>query len=947
MPHENTQLNSNLNSSPSPVRATQPQPPDSPTTTARGTVPHHALYDTPPEGEDSQVLGRSERKRTISHRLRESREYKEREQKSKPKPPASQSNTGAAKSKSKPRPASHVRPLPFGLSIPRFLVTPPSPRFDGETDSNAGTQPGGTRDPSSPEQSPPPKPPGRGPGMARGGRAEQRSGAEQHSGAEHSGAEQHGRTKQRGGVVVNTGTARELGDLFGIDFATATEKEIQEAVRTVPNSDPLQVGTASRYPAIRSEASAPIPSLNQKGEYYRDRHTKLGSPRLKDGRKRVASPIEERPGKRRHADARDESGDEPMLDDSANEPPPASPALPFRFLPSQFSHSASSTQNAVVNAFASQRDAPTTLSRGNDAIGYRASPVPQPNDIYTQFAAKRRLSQQQAPAHEPPPLVTTPNTSGVSFNMPIPDPEPRNKRKAPPTRPTATSKSTPNARPNVNTATEDESDPVPLVKPKKKSKKKKSKNRKHKTSIGDGNSPNPQQPRSATHAEQPAHQDNETDTETQQRRDVYTLLSHLNQLLDDGVSPDNDAIDSLTRQVFELTGKRHSGQHLSTNSNAGPSSSRTRSNPSSSPEAGSSSSRAQHDPSSRSNRPSTQHGRLADGPPSDDDGSDDSSSDDDPDDDYDPVCEDRTGLARYPGRRGKVASRAIPILLVNAVRKGMYQEADVINRWGLNAWKQAWDEYCPHIPMKECPHDLLATIVARLSNLRTDVKKRVQDLVHYLFKFTKSTSEEAISANKQIAARLGHNTFHCRYLVPGKRQYEHKVYVRAICVSYFWYSNSFLLRNPSLLDRFAKEGLPLPSAAFVLTMLQECVEEWGSGCHRPRDLNLANQRAIFDAHLKGLYNYRSKAQVRMLKFQKKWFRKGLDYANIKIHEHEDEGNFCQSVTQAEDVEPDDEDEEEESSSESDSESDDDSSGPEHYGDGRLTAKSKGKGRARR
>ncbi|KAG9090566.1 hypothetical protein FS749_000459 [Ceratobasidium sp. UAMH 11750] len=87
-------------------------------------------------------------------------------------------------------------------------------------------------------------------------------------------------------------------------------------------------------------------------------------------------------------------------------------------------------------------------------------------------------------------------------------------------------------------------------------------------------------------------------------------------------------------------------------------------------------------------------------------------------------------------------------------------------------------------------------------------------------------SEEAMSANRQLVARLGHNTFHCRDLVTDQHQYEHKVFICAICEAYFWYPNSFLIRDEDNIDNLIEEGLPLPAVAFVLTMMQECIQEW-------------------------------------------------------------------------------------------------------------------------
>ncbi|KAG8793942.1 hypothetical protein FRC12_001088 [Ceratobasidium sp. 428] len=84
-------------STPAPVRETQPHIPDSPEATERGTQRHHALYDSPIDGEEPTELDRSHRNRTMSRAGQETAEYKNRTKpKSKPKsnPPASQYDAG-------------------------------------------------------------------------------------------------------------------------------------------------------------------------------------------------------------------------------------------------------------------------------------------------------------------------------------------------------------------------------------------------------------------------------------------------------------------------------------------------------------------------------------------------------------------------------------------------------------------------------------------------------------------------------------------------------------------------------------------------------------------------------------------------------------------------------------------------------------------------------------
>ncbi|KAG9087140.1 hypothetical protein FS749_003140 [Ceratobasidium sp. UAMH 11750] len=166
-------------------------------------------------------------------------------------------------------------------------------------------------------------------------------------------------------------------------------------------------------------------------------------------------------------------------------------------------------------------------------------------------------------------------------------------------------------------------------------------------------------------------------------------------------------------------------------------------------------------------------------------------------------------------------------------------------------------------------------------------------------------------------------------LVTDRYQYEHKVFICAICEAYFWYPDSFLIRDEDHIDNLIEEGLPLPAVAFVLTMMQECIQEWQTGYFKPRDLNVSTQQSIFDAHLQGLIEYRRPARKRLAKFQVDWFSAGMEYAGIEINRYEDQDHYCQSITRSANVRPDTPKESE----------------PEYDETGRLTAQSKGKHKA--
>ncbi|KAG9091329.1 hypothetical protein FS749_016629 [Ceratobasidium sp. UAMH 11750] len=914
-------------SSPAPIRESQPRP-NSPTTTEHGTQPYHALYDTPPEGTQPIDLKRSEHLRAKSARGRDALEYQHRS-----KPAVSKSNPAATE----PTAAgveSHLTTATrtTGSQRAKGPAKRRALRFDGESSSDEPGRMSGSesdeklkprkrRNAGSKAHSPAPRPPGRGKIARVSQAADQR-------------------------VVLEPDAARELGDLIGINVSTATPAALKDTLRTLSNPNSMQVGPSERYPQVRGQATAVLPSLNKKVTYHRERLLELARPRPSE------SPnTDTRPAKRSRTETRGKSADEEMLDPDADMPQPELPGLP-RIPPlhsSQPLPSTSSTQRAIVNAFTSQRDLPHTTSGPN----FRPTPIPQTKGSFTRFAPGLRYPSSDprppSPEHHVPSLDSRPPSPDPRPFSPDPrpfSPDPRTSSPEPPhanvnsranrqpydtsltpeltrarptlaTRSTAPSTSSRKPPPDPNTATELETESEPQLKPKPR----RWRRSKKKTPTGN-ESPEPASQPSDQRRQHPAGERDARDASSTQRRDAYDVLVRLNELLDDEAGPNDKEIDSLLRWAADLALRRQPGQHPSSHAQAGPSSSRMQPNPSSlHAQPGPLSSCTQPGPRSSCARPGPvpDHDRRR--PARDTNSSDDNSeggagtgeeTDVEANDADDPIVPERSGLSRYPGTRGKVASRAIRLLLSTAVRKGVYQGQDMCGKWARNAYRRAWKKYCPHIPYKECPLDLLQTIVIRISNLRTEVKKRIRMVIRYLFGFVMGLSEEAMSTNRQLVARLGHNTFHCRDL------------------AYFWYPDSFLIRDEEHVDNLIEEGLPLPAVAFVLTMMQECIQEWQTGYFKPRDLNVSTQRSIFDAHLQGLIEYRRPARKRLAKFQVDWFSAGMEYAGIEIHRYEDQDHYCQSITRSANVRPDTPEESE----------------PEYDESGRLTAQSKGKHKAR-
>ncbi|KAG9078304.1 hypothetical protein FRC06_008435, partial [Ceratobasidium sp. 370] len=651
-------------SSPVPIRETQPQV-DSPTTTTRGIERGHALYDTPPPGTQPPELQRSARTWTMSTRQREHFEYEGK------LPPSHQSHD--AHPPAEPKPASRS-------ANPRQRNGKPAKRpvleFDSTSDDEpVPKKPRKTRNHGTPEHSPPPKPPGRGAPVAGSDRVATTATTTTTAPTAKS-------------VTLKPRAARELGKLLGFDPSTATSGTIQETIWSLSDHRAPQMGPSERYTQftqVRGETPTPIPSLNKKAGYHRDRLRELAHPQPSQSEKPGSVTASKR--------ARIATDDANADDEVAVDDPPTPPCLPNPPLRMQFSPdlpSASSTQRAVVNAFASQGGAirpspPVVPSQSR----FQPSPVPEPHDKYTRHA-------QNKPTTSHPKLAT-------SQQAPKPTTHPAAPSKS--LQPKADAKSVP---PDPNTATESETESEPMLQRKRHTRPCKD-GRADACTSGTTSKQPPPQPRRASPTRQPH------DPLLPPRRDSTAIVKLLAVLLAGG---NTDALDQAHHLLIEHQRMvDHGTPPAHAQPDPGPSSTRTR----------------------RDNTPdnNTPDGEVAKSP-SDDEASALA------DDDDDPPTAAKSGLSKYPGTRGKAGSRAIPKLLATATSKGVYQEQDTYIRWARNAYRRAWKEFFPHIPYREPPLDLLRTIVSRASNLRTKVKERIRAVISYMFGFVNPGSDENI-----------------------------------------------------------------------------------------------------------------------------------------------------------------------------------------------------------
>ncbi|KAG8760896.1 hypothetical protein FRC12_009478 [Ceratobasidium sp. 428] len=861
-------------SSPTPVRDSQPHH-TSPTTTARGTQRGHAELDTPPPGTQPAELKRSERVRNLSSRGQDSARHTKK---------AVPGHSGAcqpeALAEPDPTPAEpksnpKSRPDASQRSHKRKRPGPPTQKFDGEETTDKERPPIRLKQPrkrtKTRVESPPPKQPGHRMAVAR----------------------QAERDKQQGGrdkrlPRLNADATKSIFNLFGADPNTTSARTINQKILSLSDHPPTQAVAQGGYTQVRCEPSAPLSPLSKKrGGYHRDVLLALGHPEPSNSKRHLDDEEEPEPSKRARFDGRLDS-----YSSAAENPAFRGDILS---LPS-FTHpdraSVSSTQRATVRTAVSQPEPRSLQVRDRFRFGAGLTPIPEPNDVYSKLAAARRASspaprvnQSPDPPHPkprppspkrrplPPAKPHVPSGHRAPPRQPVvlvpgtPSRSPTPERRAPKPLPTKQSRSDthnipPPPRKKPATPTESESEPEPASKPKPK-------RTARQTEVGRAGA------RSTRAIAGPSTQRQRASPGPSTRHyDVQAIVDRLGDVLNGGEDEDgNESDDQVLDQVIQLLLRRQQ--------RARPSSSRyehTRPSSSRREQTEPSSSRPRHQSGSSSKSRTGRHATSGDEDPNQPSGSSSAQSGSES-----PVDLSRNGLARYPGKRGKVASHAIPHLLAVAIRKGIFQSQDIYFKWARREYIRAWKKLYLKIKYKRPSRHLLRLMAIRISGFRTDVKKRNlnADEDYYMHQHVYDVISEALFSRPDSPLILHHK--------------------------------DFVL-------------LPLPTVAFVLMMFKQ-------------------QKAVFDAHLHGLETYKGKAGGRLARRQSNWFLAGMEFAGIRVVEgsgdEELDTNFCQPVSQACFIRSD-SDSEHELTPEPEHEP---TPEPQYNEHGCMTAQSKGKGKA--
>ncbi|KAF8593930.1 hypothetical protein BDV93DRAFT_565973 [Ceratobasidium sp. AG-I] len=249
----------------------------------------------------------------------------------------------------------------------------------------------------------------------------------------------------------------------------------------------------------------------------------------------------------------------------------------------------------------------------------------------------------------------------------------------------------------------------------------------------------------------------------------------------------------------------------------------------------------------------------------------------------------KPGLSDFPGLQRRVASMAIPEFLMLACTRGAYETLGTFHNWAKEAYNHVWDLELQGVQLQKAPRALTSVIIHRLSWFCGETKGQLRAKIASLMSLiSPPRTPEDLRHNHRRVKKMLPNQFHCRDPTKDDDPYESTALRECIAKTLF--------SGPDSLGVIYHEHfcpIPIPAVAMVLTIWQECVQEWQTGRFRGIDLNAERQLSMYECHLKGLLGYAKLASKRLAGFREDWFWYGIDCAGAAP-----EDQPYQTITQA-------------------------------------------------
>ncbi|QRV91330.1 hypothetical protein RhiJN_19348 [Ceratobasidium sp. AG-Ba] len=230
------------------------------------------------------------------------------------------------------------------------------------------------------------------------------------------------------------------------------------------------------------------------------------------------------------------------------------------------------------------------------------------------------------------------------------------------------------------------------------------------------------------------------------------------------------------------------------------------------------------------------------------------------------------------GHRRQVLIYAKLHLFAYILVEGAYQTRGVYMIWAARVHEATWLAMFPNLPYRAATVDELEIMVNYIATLRGKVKEKIRAIIEIVYEFDgRVVTQDDIWSNLDRFNEIHPNTFHCTSYRPRRGHYESEHIARCIAAALFQGPNSVGVLYP---DYF--EDMPLTVVAFILAMMQYCIEEWQTGYFVNGDLGAAKMLDKYESHLAGLKGLQAVAPRRTEKLQLGWANYAFDYCGASF-----------------------------------------------------------------
>ncbi|KAF5309284.1 hypothetical protein D9611_014658 [Ephemerocybe angulata] len=213
----------------------------------------------------------------------------------------------------------------------------------------------------------------------------------------------------------------------------------------------------------------------------------------------------------------------------------------------------------------------------------------------------------------------------------------------------------------------------------------------------------------------------------------------------------------------------------------------------------------------------------------------------------------RYRLCDFTGPTRVVLNDTIDLFRVFCVTKDPFPEVTGRQlRLAVDSWAKAAERRGIQIAY---PHEASSLVTHRTSQIRGRIKSLARPIVQYTYNVS---GPSETSTRDKIELLLKDNSFLYSDTIGQKNIYLHPAIQEILNKAWFTSKKDLGPSSPEFADE--ERGIPLPTIAFIITIIQGSLDEWQSGTHRHVDFSAAGYYGKYLQNLDNLQQFELKTK---------------------------------------------------------------------------------------